>query len=131
MNKNKIIKVISDSKIPYAFSNFYCKITERLNEFRICIDNIDPTYYEVMRTYLMIPEPMYDKWAIPITLPGATRGHIQVVPSNGYWKVIKVSLYNDSAIDGVSIIGCYKPEVLDILSEFKGTLIDFGKFNPN
>jgi len=109
---------------------FHCSITDRLDEFRIDKIFEDSDFKDVMRTYMMIPEEHSGHWFIPIRVPGATRGHIEVTPSNGYWKVVEVKLYEETSIYPRSNIGCYKPEVKNILSEFIGINIDLKEYNP-
>ena len=130
MNRDKIIKVIKRDE-SYGIDEFYCTITDELDAFRTDIKYIDCNYKDIMRSYIMIPELICNKWLIPIRVPGATRGHIEVIDNNGYWEIVKVELYDSTAITGVSIIGCYSPEVLNILDHFKEIKIDFNEFNPN
>jgi hypothetical protein len=130
INENKIIEV-SKRHESYGNDEFYCEITNKLDNFNKCIQDIDYEYRNIMRTYIMPPEDMCGKVMIPIRVPGATRGHIEVIADNKYWKVTEVKLYEDSAIIGISNIGCYEPEVLNILSEFNGMLINFHEYSPN
>lgn len=111
---------------------YYCDITDALDKYNEYIKGDDDGYRPFMRTYMMIPEYHEDNCYIPIRVPGATRGHIHVKPNieHGCWEVIEVVLYEDTAITGKSLVGCYAPDVMNILSNFIGTLIDFEQYNP-
>lgn len=131
----EIKKTIQAIKAPGylpGFPEYLCEITDELDKFNVYLDKEnDPEYRELMRSYIMRPESESNIWHILIRNPGATRGCIYVVPYDGKWAVTKVELYPDTAINTTSKIGCYKPEVLDILESFVGYCIDFGELNPN
>ena len=114
-------------------SEYFCDITTALDKYNEYIHGAgDNEYRPFMRTYIMPPDQHGDDYYIPIRVPGATRGHIQVKPNteHGCWEVVEVMLYHDTAIVGKSLVGCYKPEITDILDSFIGTLIDFEQHNP-
>lgn len=122
---------IEENCNPFMKGQFHCAITNHLDEYQgFDYDNDHLEFKNVMRTYMMTPDVYDNKTLIPLRVPGATRGHIEVIPHNGFWKVIEVELYDSSTIIGISNIGCYKPEVKSILDEFKGILIDFKQYNP-
>ena len=113
---------------------YYCDITKRLDEY-LAYDIPDGSAINyAMRTYIMDPEPTTDgkcTYYIPIRVPGATRGHLHVVYCDKVYKVFEVELYDETAISGVSKVGCYKPEVNNILKEFIDMQIDYGKYTSD
>ena len=112
-------------------NKFHCSITDILDTFQS--EEVYANYQiinEMMKTYIIPPEKTGDKWYIPIRVPGATRGHIEVIPYKIYWKIVSLKIYDESAIIGKSKIGCYKPEVESIIDAFNGDFINFEGFNP-
>lgn len=128
----KTIQVMKSPGFLPGFPEYYCEITDKIDEYNAYFDmEKDPEYRDMMRSYIMRPESESNNWHILIRSPGATRGCIRIVPYDGKWAVTKVELYPNTAITTTSKIGCYKPEVLDILDSFVGYLIDFDELNPN
>lgn len=124
MDFNEPIQVIERGSI--LKNEYYCSITELLDMYQ----DYDSELKSIMRTYMMTPEEHDGKYYIPIRVPGATRGHIEVKPNGDFWEVVTIRLYESSAIIGVSNIGCYKPDVEKVLDSFNGKHINFTGFKP-
>lgn len=128
MDPKQIISVRSRDGI--LKNEYHCRITDMLDLYQDeFIHNGDPEIKAMMKTYMMTPEDHSGTWYIPIRVPGATRGHIEVKPNGSYWEVATIRLYETTAIIGKSNIGCYMPEVEKILNKFNGNLINFAEFN--
>ncbi len=90
-----------------SWDGYRNEITYYLDKYLIGVfDDFDNYIY---------PTEIDNKWLIRV--PGATRGHIQVVQG----KIADITLYRDSF--------CYKEEVLDNINQFIGKEIDLGKDN--
>ena len=118
----------------HASNQFHCYITEYLDLFKPEIEGIDEHTKAIMKTYMMHPDDIHVKgeFYIALRVPGATRGHIKVKPSqdNNLWEIEEVKLYDSTAIVGRGNIGCYEENVLENLDIFTGKFIDFIGYNP-
>ena len=121
-------------KISYRFDEYFCEITRQMDEYNEYYKTeSDQEWQRVMRVYMCSPDckdPTTCEWYIAIRVPGATRGHLKVEPHNGYWRVTDIKFYDETAIIGISNIGCFKPEILTHITDWIGTIIDFGEYNP-
>lgn len=110
------------------FPEYYCHITKIMDKYNYAyIQETDGEYKHCLRTYIMKPEKNGDRWYISIRVPGATRGHLEVVPliPSGRWSIAGVELYKSTAIIGRSDIGVYLPNIEDVIDTFIGNIIDF------
>lgn len=113
------------------FDEYFCEITRQMDEYNEYYKTeSDQEWRRAMRVYMCSPDCNNSEWYIAIRVPGATRGHLKVEPHNGFWKVVDIKFYSETAIIGVSNIGCFRPEIQDHVSEWIGTIIDFGEHNP-
>lgn len=111
-------------------NEYQCSITDMFDLYQSYSSELGYHYDQWMKTYMMPPEDHFDKWYIPFRVPGATRGHIEVKPNENLWEIVDIEFYRTTAIEGETSIGCYKPEVKDLIPSFISKKINFTNHNP-